>query len=105
MAQNRNTQGWLTLRCSLLGTRPLIWREVRLPAKVTLGKMHKVLQVLFEWKDYHLHEFVHEGVTYQPLHMVEEAEYGDPVDYTKVSLGSLLRRRGHSMLYIYDLAS
>jgi Plasmid pRiA4b ORF-3-like protein len=43
------------LKVSLAGSRPPIWRRVRLPVMATLGGLHAVVQVLFGWNGDHLH--------------------------------------------------
>jgi len=45
------------LKVSLSGSRPPIWRRVRLPVMATLGDLHDVIQVLFGWDGDHLHLF------------------------------------------------
>src|SRR6266516_6764618 len=45
------------LKVSLPGSRPPIWRRVRLPVTATLGDLHNVIQVLFGWDGDHLHVF------------------------------------------------
>ena len=45
------------LKVSLPGSRPLIWRRVRLPVTATLGDLHDAIQVLFGWDGDHLHVF------------------------------------------------
>ena len=45
------------LRVSLAGSRPPIWRRVRLPVTATLGDLHNVIQVLFGWDGDHRHVF------------------------------------------------
>jgi hypothetical protein len=45
------------LKVSLPGSRPLIWRRVRLPLTATLGDLHDAIQVLFGWDGDHLHVF------------------------------------------------
>ena len=34
-----------------------VWRDIVVPVNMTFDKLHKVLQVVFAWQDYHLHEF------------------------------------------------
>ncbi len=34
-----------------------IWRRIAIPANCTFGDLHKVIQRVFGWLDYHLHEF------------------------------------------------
>jgi hypothetical protein len=43
------------LRIRLQGVEPAVWRSVRVPAAVTLAKLHKVFQVVMGWSDSHLH--------------------------------------------------
>ena len=45
------------LKISLIGSTPLIWRRIIVPARMHLGKLHKVFQVTMGWKTSHLHEF------------------------------------------------
>jgi hypothetical protein len=45
------------LKVSLSGSRPPIWRRVRLPTIATLADLHQVIQVLFGWDGDHLHLF------------------------------------------------
>ena len=54
---------WL-LRIELLDVRPLVWRRLRVPANITLPKLHRVFQAALGWTNRHLHEFVINGVRY-----------------------------------------
>ena len=46
-----------TSNLSLVGTSPLIWRRVLVPAVLTLAQLHNVVQVSVGWENCHLHEF------------------------------------------------
>ena len=46
------------LRITLKGTKPPIWRRVAVPAAITLGQLHQVIQIAMGWTDSHLHHFV-----------------------------------------------
>ncbi|AGK98576.1 plasmid pRiA4b ORF-3 family protein [Clostridium pasteurianum] len=35
-----------------------IWRSAIVPLNYTFGEFHQVMQKLFDWKDYHLHDFL-----------------------------------------------
>ncbi|WP_409967504.1 plasmid pRiA4b ORF-3 family protein [Bengtsoniella intestinalis] len=35
-----------------------IWRKVVVPLRFTFEQLHEIMQILFDWKDYHLHEFL-----------------------------------------------
>lgn len=43
----------LRLRISLEGIDPPIWRRVIFPKNATLHDLHRAIQVLFDWYDYH----------------------------------------------------
>ena len=45
------------IRVVLEGIHPAIWRQIEVPADITLPKLHRVLQVVMGWQDYHLHLF------------------------------------------------
>jgi hypothetical protein len=45
------------LRITLADIEPPIWRRVRVPDTYTLHQLHRVIQLLFGWLDYHLYEF------------------------------------------------
>lgn len=34
-----------------------VWRSVIIPYNITFKKLHDILQIMFDWKDYHLHDF------------------------------------------------
>jgi hypothetical protein len=45
------------LRLTLAGIEPPIWRYVRVPDAYTLHQLHRVIQLVFGWLDYHLYTF------------------------------------------------
>ncbi|MEJ6949378.1 plasmid pRiA4b ORF-3 family protein [Natronospora cellulosivora (SeqCode)] len=34
-----------------------VWRKLIIPTNISFSKLHQILQIAFEWQDYHLHEF------------------------------------------------
>lgn len=54
------------IKVSLRGAKPPIWRRLTVPSTTTLDRLHDVLQVAFDWEDYHLHSFQVAGRTYGP---------------------------------------
>ncbi len=91
---------WLRLRIELLGVSPLVWRRFVVPRKVTLPKLHRVIQEVMGWEDYHLHEFVIAGQRYglpDP-----EFDWGEqPLSEKRVTLDKSLAESG-SFQYLYD---
>jgi hypothetical protein len=47
----------LQFKVWLLGTSPMIWRRVQVPASMTLRKLHGVIQVAMGWEGIHLFQF------------------------------------------------
>jgi len=46
------------IRVTLRGTKPPIWRRLTVPADLPLGDLHLVLQIVMDWDDEHLHQFI-----------------------------------------------
>ncbi len=64
----------LQLRVRLDDFEPTIWRRVLVPESISLPKVHRVIQELMLWWDYHLHLFTINGVEFgQP----EFDDFGD----------------------------
>jgi hypothetical protein len=47
----------VVLRLTLEDIEPPIWREIALLDSTTLPELHRVIQMAFQWYDYHLHQF------------------------------------------------
>jgi hypothetical protein len=68
MARKAATSGNIVkLRVTLQGVRPPVWRRLLIPANMTLGSLHDVIQTSMGWRDSHLHDFEIAG-----------EHYGDP---------------------------
>ncbi|MCB5292053.1 plasmid pRiA4b ORF-3 family protein [Arthrobacter sp. SO3] len=72
-----------------------------------LPQLHQVIQALFGWFDYHLHEFRtggFRGPAYAPVDLDGDSDfYGDAsLDESKVTVGELLPAAGSTMSYTYD---
>ncbi|MCD5353199.1 plasmid pRiA4b ORF-3 family protein [Kineosporia mesophila] len=83
------------IRLTLEGSRPQTWRRIALGNDVTLLKLHEIVQWAFEWQNVDLYSFA--------AHEMEDDD-PDPVPGARLSytrLGSLLRRPGTSIAYLY----
>ena len=86
------------LKITLRGvSRPPVWRRVLVPADLTLGDLHEVIQQAMGWDDYHMHVFRMGG-----------KEYGSPdpglglASDRNVFLSQLLTGPGDRLRYTYD---
>src|SRR5579863_935384 len=51
-------------RLSLEYVHPTVWRRILVPDDCTLARLHKIIQAVMNWQDYHLHEFTVQGQAY-----------------------------------------
>ncbi|MDH3682474.1 MAG: plasmid pRiA4b ORF-3 family protein [Acidimicrobiia bacterium] len=90
---------FFSIRAVIDGTRPAVWRRVRLPIDATFGQLHQLLQVTFGWYDCHLHAFDVNGMRLGPD---PGGEFGvADIDEAEVRLCDLLHP-GAEVVYTYD---
>jgi hypothetical protein len=87
----------LTLRVTLCGVEPAIWREISLPDSYSLLQLHRCIQFVFGWLDYHLFEFQVGG---QPF--VGPGNDAEGALAQQVALSDLDLAVGSQLLYLYD---
>jgi hypothetical protein len=87
----------LELGITLAGIEPPIWRSVRVPDAYTLDQLHRVIQLVFGWLDYHLYDFSIGGRRFEEPHPEAEGE-----DSTAVTLYDLALKPGATFTYVYD---
>lgn len=77
---------------------PAIWRRIRVPADVSLARLHDVLQITFGWTDSHLHDFL---VGDGRFGMLDTEDEFFAIDEHAAPLGAVARQ-GTTFLYRYD---
>lgn len=88
------------VKVTLLGTRPPIWRRLLVPAEMTLGRLHHVLQAAMGWQESHLHDFRIGRQRYgEP-----DSEFGedDAINERTVRLADVLGKVRAKAIYTYD---
>jgi len=80
------------LRIVLRGISPLIWRRLLVASETTLGHLHLMLQILFEWSNGHLHHF----------HIFSQDYGSNGADTRHVTLESFGFQRGERFQYVYN---
>lgn len=86
-------------KITLYESRPPIWRRVQVSSDISLHRLHKIIQTVMGWEDYHLHKFI-----------VGDSYYGEPDPYydsdmdddKKVRLSEVVLGEGHWFDYEYD---
>ena len=46
------------IKITLIGTEPIIWRQMLVQSGIFLSNFHEILQRVMGWTDSHLHQFV-----------------------------------------------
>ena len=73
MARKIKTIECVELEIILEGTEPVVWRKILVPVDITMERLHLAIQLSMGWLNYHLYNFVINGVRY-------EDEYDDELD-------------------------
>jgi len=76
---------------------PRIWRRVLLQRTTTLHELHRIIQMLFDWYDYHLYRFEIGADQYEA-----PGEEAEGLDSTKARLDQLGLEPGSRLEYVYD---
>jgi hypothetical protein len=91
-----------SVRIELVGSEPLIWRQVEVPTSITLKVLHDVIQAVMGWFDSHLWEFTI-GKRRYGLPAEDDAWGAEaPADATKVRLREVLKPGKTRIDYLYD---
>jgi hypothetical protein len=88
------------LHVSLMGSKPAIWRRLRLPVGATFAQLHEALQLAIGWYDCHLHSFEIDGYRIGPR-FDDGFGSGHDADEETTTLADVLTPGGR-LLYIYD---
>jgi hypothetical protein len=96
-ADNVMPQVIYQIKVTLNGSKPPIWRRVLVQGDATLAKLHRILQIVMGWDDYHLHLFTVEGIEFG----VPNPEM--PVRSEKgIKLQQFIRGEKYKFRYEYD---
>jgi len=108
-----NSSPDLVLKIELVGTDPLIWRRFQCPAAVPLFTLaDKILAPVMGWaRNYHAHTFVdrNDGAHFGPTKIMTvdmihvKGHIHKMIDDRDVQLGQLLKSKGDTIGWVYDL--
>ena len=87
------------IKVTLKGIKPPIWRRIQVTSDVTLHKLHRILQVVMGWDDYHLHQFT---IGWEHYGTPDPDYSPDFMDDKKTKLHSVVRTEKMKFRYEYD---
>lgn len=96
-----------TLRITLKGIRPSIWRKVEVPSNITLRHLAELIITLMGWSGYHLHQFYKGDDYFIPAYQSDKSDDNDFFGcQTHASeefiIADILREKGKSVTFEYD---
>lgn len=102
-ASNPNEHLTYTLRIDLVGSKPPIWRRIRVDGQITLDRLHDAIQAAFGWTDSHLHAFQIGSERYRHPDSIFWGD-SDFWDETKMQLADMVSQ-GQRFAYQYDFGN
>jgi hypothetical protein len=98
----RKVRGVYQLSVVLRGISPPLWRLIEVWEDSTLGQLHKVLQAIFLWEDYHLHDFIVGRTTFSEPRPDDRDFDGKVSDERRAKLHAAAPWVGSCFQYNYD---
>ncbi len=96
-------------KCTLLHTKPPVWRRIQVPESYTFYELHVAVQDAMDWLDYHLHHFEVHGKEQKGARVHIECPWWDPWDMdddwlitTEVPIKDYLKKPSDRAIYRYD---
>jgi len=89
------------IKVTLDDSKPPIWRRILVPSDIALAKLHRILQVVMGWSDYHLHQFIVGGAYIGEPHP-DYDDYLDMHDERDVTLRQIVSGEKFKFRYEYD---
>jgi hypothetical protein len=96
-AKSSASKNVVSLKVTLRGTKPPIWRRLLMQDGMTLGDLHHAIQAAMGWHDCHLHAFEIDGRQYGDRHTVD-----DVADENRLTLNGLIKSGIARFTYTYD---
>jgi len=87
----------VSLKVTLRGVKPPIWRRLLMSGTMTLGDLHQAIQAAMGWRDCHLHAFDIDGQLHGDRRTTD-----DVADENRLTLNGLLKSGIARFGYTYD---
>ena len=101
MAAKKN-RALYQLKVTLRDIDPPIWRRIQVWEDITLAQLHRVLQIVMSWEDYHLHDFVIGRRTYSVPDPEDAFNERKVIDERHIRLRNVIPHVGMQFEYLYD---
>ena len=98
----KNNRVLYQLKVTLQEIHPPVWRLIQMWEDATLAQLHRTLQIVMGWEDYHLHEFSIGRRIYSVPDPDDDLYEREVIDESRVRLKEVLPRVGTRFQYLYD---
>lgn len=88
------------LKISIDAINPPIWRTIQVPETFTLNKLHHIIQIIFDWSNYHLYMF---GIWGHKIGDPILWDDGETMWDKEIKIKDVLSNVGDTVPYEYDL--
>jgi len=85
------------LKVTLKWIKPPIWRRIQVPGSITMFKLHRILQEVMGWENYHLYRFKIGGIYFGKPD--DEMDVENVFEY---KLKDLVTGEKKKIIYVYD---
>jgi hypothetical protein len=92
----------IQLKVLIKDSKPAIWRRLLVKQDTTLFELHHILQIAFDWQNYHAFEFEHEGYVYRMPEYADLMDEDNILDVGSNNLDALIVEAGECLKYVYD---
>lgn len=80
-------------------TNPPVWRQLIIPDSFSLYELHHAIQLAFDWRNYHLYNFIVNDKAYGDPSLLEDL---DCLSDKLVNISSIFKTTGSTVIYEYD---
>jgi hypothetical protein len=102
LTARKNNRLLYQLEVTLQEIHPPVWRLIQIWEDATLPQLHRTLQIVMGWKDYHLHEFSIGRRIYSVPDPDDDLYDREVIDESRVWLNEVVPRVGTRFEYLYD---
>jgi len=107
MNNQENCESIIQIKISLVGTDPEIFRRVLVYEDTKLNDLHKIIQAVMGWYNYHLHQFIKNKERYVTDPSYDSAFFcfrdtPEEKDESKFTISDLAPNTRSKFLYEYD---
>lgn len=90
------------LKVALKDLQPTIWRRFRVNSSITFHQLHKTLQIIMGWEEYHLYLFDFESFTITRPDPTFPSKSRPELNARREKIVEHLTKEGQKVIYVYD---